>query len=139
MNPCVLQLTVWFENPSWVGIFEREIDEHYSVCKVTFGAEPEDEEVHAFVLDHYHTLTFFTSDRENKLVQKSVNPKRLQRMVQRQAEQNGIGTKAQEALKEAYSQKKLEKKKKHAIMQEQLKEQKFLLRQEKRKQKHRGH
>ena len=35
-------LTVLFEDPFWVGIFERIDDGKLSVCKVTFGAEPKD-------------------------------------------------------------------------------------------------
>ena len=34
-------LTVFFEEPFWVGVFERIEDGKLSVCKVTFGAEPE--------------------------------------------------------------------------------------------------
>ena len=38
-------LTVFFDNPFWVGVFERVDDGKLSVCKVTFGAEPKDYEV----------------------------------------------------------------------------------------------
>ena len=31
-------LTVFFEDPFWVGVFERVDDGKLSVCKVTFGA-----------------------------------------------------------------------------------------------------
>ena len=36
------QLTVYFEDPFWVGVLERIEDGALSVCKVTFGAEPKD-------------------------------------------------------------------------------------------------
>ena len=36
------KLTVYFEEPFWVGIFERIEDGKLSVAKVTFGAEPKD-------------------------------------------------------------------------------------------------
>ena len=39
------KLTVFFEEPFWVGIFERIEDGKLSVAKVTFGAEPKDCEV----------------------------------------------------------------------------------------------
>lgn len=39
------KLTVFFEDPFWVGIFERIEDGRLSVAKVTFGAEPKDYEV----------------------------------------------------------------------------------------------
>ena len=40
-----LTLTVYFDAPFWVGVFERMEDGRLSVCKVTFGAEPKDYEV----------------------------------------------------------------------------------------------
>ena len=36
------KLTVYFENPFWVGVFERIENGKLSVCKVTFGSEPKD-------------------------------------------------------------------------------------------------
>ena len=36
------KLTVFFEEPFWVGIFERIEDGKLSVAKVTFGAEPKE-------------------------------------------------------------------------------------------------
>ncbi len=49
-------LTVYFEDPFWVGIFERIQEGKLSVCKVTFGAEPKDYDVLEFVLQHYDKL-----------------------------------------------------------------------------------
>ena len=51
-------LTVFFEDPFWVGVFERVDDGKLSVCKVTFGAEPKDYDVWEFVLRHYDELVF---------------------------------------------------------------------------------
>ena len=36
------KLTVYFEEPFWIGVFERIEDGKLSVAKVTFGAEPKD-------------------------------------------------------------------------------------------------
>ena len=33
-------LTVLFEDPFWIGLFEKTDNEGLHVCKVTFGAEP---------------------------------------------------------------------------------------------------
>lgn len=33
------KLMVFFEDPFWVGVFERVSGERLSVCKVTFGAD----------------------------------------------------------------------------------------------------
>ena len=37
------KLTVFFEDPFWVGVSERISDDKLSVCKVTFGAEPKED------------------------------------------------------------------------------------------------
>ena len=42
------KLTVYFEEPFWVGVFERVDNNKLSVCKVTFGAEPKDYEIWEF-------------------------------------------------------------------------------------------
>ena len=47
------KLTVFFEEPFWVGVFERVSDGQMSVCKITFGAEPKDYEVLEFILTQY--------------------------------------------------------------------------------------
>ena len=43
------KLTVYFEEPFWVGVFERIEDGKLSVAKVIFGAEPKDYEVQEYI------------------------------------------------------------------------------------------
>lgn len=50
MNKIVSRLTVFFENPFWVGIFGVEDKGSYDVCKITFGAEPKDYDIYEFML-----------------------------------------------------------------------------------------
>ena len=52
------KLTVFFEEPFWVGVFERVSGGKLSVCKVTFVAEPKDYEIYDFVLKNYYRLRF---------------------------------------------------------------------------------
>ena len=52
------KLTVYFEEPFWVGVFEKIEDGKLSVAKVTFGAEPKEYEVYEFVLKYYYRLQF---------------------------------------------------------------------------------
>ena len=52
------KLTVFFEEPFWVGVFERYEDGKLSVTKVTFGAESKDYDVYQFILEHYYSLQF---------------------------------------------------------------------------------
>ena len=53
-----INLTVFFEAPFWVGVFERIDDGKLSVCKVTFGAEPKDYDVWEFILQNYDRMVF---------------------------------------------------------------------------------
>ena len=39
---CQGRLTVYFEDPFWIGVFERIENGKLSAAKVTFGAEPKD-------------------------------------------------------------------------------------------------
>ena len=54
-----------------------------SVCKVTFGAEPKDYEVYAFVLKNYGRLKFSPAV-EHEVKKTSHDPKRIQREAQGQ-------------------------------------------------------
>ena len=51
------KLTVYFEEPFWVGVFER-IEDGKTICgmKVTFGAEPKDYEVQEYIQKYYFSL-----------------------------------------------------------------------------------
>ena len=40
MDKVIGRLTVFFEDPFWVGVFERIENGRLSAAKVTFGAEP---------------------------------------------------------------------------------------------------
>ena len=80
MNETIGILTVFFEEPFWVGVFERMEKGKLSVCKVTFGAEPKDYEVWEFVLRHYQDLKFSPVIKA-ELKQSADNPKRRQRSV----------------------------------------------------------
>jgi hypothetical protein len=137
MNESIVKLTVYFDNPFWVGVFERIEDEKLSVCKVTFGAEPKDYEVLEFVLKNYSQLKFSSS--VNVKVRKEVkNPKRIQRKARKQIAQSGIGTKSQQALQQQREENKLIRKTISRQKREAEKQRRYDLKQQKRKEKHRG-
>ena len=52
------RLTVYFEEPFGVGIFEHIEDGKLSVAKVTFGVEPKDYEVQEYIQKYYFSLKF---------------------------------------------------------------------------------
>ena len=92
------KLTVFFEEPFFVGVFEKTDSGELSVCKVTFGAEPTDAEIYAFILRHYNKLKFSPPIKTIQK-QKADNPKRRSRAARKQLEKIGIGTQSQPALK----------------------------------------
>ncbi len=88
-------LTVFFEGPFWVGVFERVEDGR-------------------------------------------VNPKLRQREAGRQTMQAGIGTKSQQALQLQREERKTERRQAGREQKEAEKQRMFELKQQKRKEKHRG-
>ncbi len=131
------KLTVFFEEPFWVGVFERVSEGKLFVCKVTFGAEPKDYEVYDFVLKNYYRLRFSPAVVAD-VKEAGRNPKRLQREVRKQVQNTGIGTKSQQALKLQQDQLKIERKIASREQREAEKYRQFKLKRQKRKEKHRG-
>ncbi|WP_294377863.1 YjdF family protein [uncultured Clostridium sp.] len=139
-----VKLTILFNNPFWIGVFEKYEGEEYEACKVTFGAEPKEAEVYDFVLKNYYRLKFkmITLDEEEakkNMILKKENPKRVQRMIHKEVKNKGIGTKAQIALKAQHEENKIERKKKSKEEKEQQQQRLFELKQNKRREKHKGH
>ena len=129
------KLTVYFEEQFWIGIFERFENSKISVAKVTFGAEPKDNEVYEFILKHYYSLQF--SPAVAAVVKETKrNPKRVQRDVKKQLQDTGIGTKSQQALKLQQEQNKQGRKVKSREQKLAEAERMFELKQQKKKDKH---
>ncbi len=131
------KLTVYFEKPFWVGAFERIENGKLSAAKVTFGAEPKDYEVYAFLLKYYENLRFSPAVAANAMERKK-NPKRLQRETKKQVQPIGIGTKSQQALKLQQEENKQERKVKRREQRQAEAERMFQLHQQKKREKHRG-
>ncbi len=136
--PAKCSLTILFEAPFWIGLCERYDEGQYEVCKITFGAEPKDCEVYAFLLENWNELEFSPPIQSEMMEERKINPKRMQREINGQLQERGMGTKAQQALKLQHEQHKLERKTKTREQREAEKERQYALRQEKRKEKHRG-
>ena len=117
------RLTVFFEEPFWIGVFE-----HISEKKLS---------VYDFVLRNYYRLKFSPAVATD-VKEASRNPKRVQRDVRKQVQNTGIGTKSQQALKLQQEQFKTERKAVSREQREAEKQQQFELKQQKRKEKHRG-
>ena len=131
------KLTVFFENPFWVGIFEDFENDNLSVCKVTFGSEPKEYEIYDFILKKFYNLRF-SNEMKSNFRKKAKNPKRRQREIKKELQSKKFLKKSEEILKLQYKENKKERKIKTKEEKEAEKQRKFLLKQEKKKQKHKG-
>lgn len=132
-------LTVLFEDPFWVGVYERESGGRYGACKLTFGAEPRDYEVYAALLQNWARLEPGQEMAEQAAAQRRINPKRMQRAARRQMQDAGVGTRAQQALKLQQAAGKLARRRRTREEREREVRRQFALRQQRKKDKHKGH
>ena len=132
-------LTVLFEDPFWVGVFEVTDEEGLHVCKVTFGAEPTGQEIIEFVEKNWHKLKYSEGIETTSTLEIKKSPKRHLREARKQMVSQGIGTKSQQALKMQQERNKVERKQLSKAEREAERQRKFDLRQAKKKEKHRGH
>ncbi len=113
-------------------------DGQLTVCKVTFGTEPKDYEVREFILRNYLKLKFSPAV-EIELKQTADNPKRRQRNAGKQVRNTGIGTKSQQALQLQREEMKTERRQISKEQKDAEKQRLFEMKQQKRKEKHKGH
>lgn len=137
-----IKATIFFDKRFWVGTFERTDKVGYAVARHIFGAEPADLEVHEFVLHHFNELKFGDAKEVTIQIQR-MNPKRVQREVRREMarikETTRPSTLAQDYMREELEKKKKEKRAVSSAEKQARKDEQFFLKQEKRKEKHRGH
>ena len=132
------KLTIYFEDPFWVGVFERIENRKLSVAKVTFGMEPKDYDVLEFINRNYYHLQFSPAV-ETVVKDTKKNPKRAQRDAKKQTLETGIGTKSQQALKLQQEQNKQERKVRSREQRDAKSQRLFELKQMKKREKHKGH
>ena len=139
MSVSKARLTVYFEAPFWVGLYQREETGGCRVCKITFGGEPKDEQVLNYLQSHFRELSFSPPVAGTLSPERAVNPKRARREARKAVQPAGTGTKAQQALQRQREQRKAERKAGSKERREAERERKLALRQEKRREKHKGH
>lgn len=135
-----MKLTIYFDGSFWCGLVEAETDGHYQVIRYVFGAEPKDADVFAFIakrlprlLDEAGTVA------AEKKSEKKINPKRMQRLINREKRQPVVSTKAQLAISELREQTKTLNKAQKKLRKAQAAEARFQQKQTKKHEKHKGH
>ena len=133
------QLTIFFENRFGSGCSSVRTRRDRAAPCVVFGAEPTDVELYEYIRREYASLDF-SKPIANQV--KIVRKKRLSAcsaVSRKTVYAEGIGTKAQQAIKLQTELNKTERQVKSREQQEAEKALKFKLKQEKKKEKHRGH
>ena len=73
------RLTVFFEEPFYIALYERTQDGYTQVCRVVFGKEPTDAEVYEYFLNNWAKLKFSPPVPAGAVSDTRKNPKRVQR------------------------------------------------------------
>ncbi|NOU87514.1 DUF2992 family protein [Paenibacillus sp. LMG 31460] len=135
-----MKLTVFFEDPFWVGVVEEERNGKLRAIRYVFGSEPRDAEVMDFV--QIGMLSWMELARQTAEVkpvsERRFNPKRLSRIVAKEMKQRGASSAAQEAIKLDLDLRKQVRKIQSREQKEALKELKRDIARMKAKAKHRG-
>ena len=132
-------LTVFFEDPFWVGVFEKQHEGSISVARHVFGGEPTDTEVYHFILTRYWDVKY-SSPAEGVLEErKPANPKRLQREAAKLMKQKGISTQSQELMRLEREKNKQQRQSVSKVQRDAEALEMFRLKQEKKREKHKGH
>lgn len=140
MCTCKVRLSVLFEDPFWIGLYERWADGRYAVCRIVFGAEPKDYDVYAFLLQNWTHLRFSPSiPAGTEIAEKRPSPKRVQCQIRKQLENAAPGTKAQQALSLQREQAKAQRTAASRERRQEEAVQQYAHRREKHREKHRGH
>lgn len=133
-----IALTVYFEDPFWVGLFERTGADR-AVARVVFAAEPSAAEVYALVLRDFARLEFVPVGRaSDRTAPRPVSPKRRQREASRATGDERPRTRAQEALRAALEVRKVAREEVSRAERRAAAERRYALRRARRKERHRG-
>lgn len=139
MRTATCRITVYFDDPFWAMLYEREGEGWYEAGRTVFGAEPKDCEVYAFLLQNWRRLRFSPPVQAGERTHRPDNPKRRQRAARRAVKQAGMGTKAQQALAAQREQGKQACRVRTREEKEREAEERYEKHRQKRREKHKGH
>ena len=132
--------SIFFDGQFWVAEIERHGECCVEIARYCFGSEPSNAELVDWVDKELPKLQFLV--REGRDVQRNVarpNPKRMKRIAAAEIEKIGFSSKANEAMKSALEEQKEGKRTERKTRTEEAQERRWVLRQKKLKERHRGH
>ena len=137
-------ITVLFDSPFWIALFERIEDDKYSVAKAVIGAsEPTTVEIDNFLNSLDTDRLQYTAPVEtSKATKERICFKKQQKLIKKTISDSNVKhvySKSQALLKEQFEANKKERKTVLKLQKEAIEQHKFELRQIKKKEKHKGH
>ena len=119
-----MKLTIYYDGQFYIGLIEIVSENILKACRYIFGKETKDQEVLDFV--NRKLLRVIESNQQIGIhicqkSQKKINPKRIQRKVSKELKQCSVSSKAQEAIKAEYEQRKKVKSAKNKQLREEKK------------------
>lgn len=133
-------LTVYHNGQFWVGVVEHVEDGMLSVARMVFGAEPSNEEVYTWVIEHWSSLRL-SAEAEPvgpRVGRLPGNPKRRVREAAKAMRQHGSSTASQLALARERERSKEESRSECAARGREEARVRWEKRHEKRRHRHRG-
>jgi hypothetical protein len=134
-----VKMTVIFESPYWVGIFEKIEMGQYQAARYMFGAEPTEPQLLRFALNDYLSLQFSEPVPYTTKNLRQVNYKRRMREIRAQMETPRKSTRAQETIKQEYETRAQERKRTNREYRISEDDRKYQIRKVRKAEKHRGH
>ncbi len=138
MEKVFARLTIYFEDPFWIGLYEREENGCLAVSRMVFGTEPKEPDVYERLCKTWAQLRFGPAVPGTAPAVACRNPKRRQRTIRQALSRRPGETYARQAVQAGREQAAQVRKAKQKERLQAEKERKFQLRQQKKKQKHRS-
>lgn len=135
-----MKLTVFYEDPFWVGIVERENDGQVQAGRYVFGSEPSLQEIWEFVGRELPRVaeSLGCAVELDKTSRLAGNPKRRAREAAKESRGRGVGTASQRAIQQELEQRKLQSRAESKALREERAAYKREVARQKAKAKHRG-
>ena len=135
-----MKLTIFHDGQFFIGLVEYTENQKSVFAKYTFGTEPDRETILKFIdKELLNLINKSKAITKNKSPRKKINPKRLQRQVEKEQKKKVITTQSQKALKKEQELKKKSSKKRNKLQKEEEKTRKRKIKKQKAKEKHKGH
>lgn len=139
MEKTQVTLSVFHDGQFFTALFERRDARGFSVARRLFRTKPSDNKMLDLIVKGYYGLRFSLPSADGRETGTlAANPKRRQREAAKAACAVCFSTKAQAALKAQFEESKAVAKAERSHQQKRLADEKYALKQLKRKQKHRG-